>query len=91
MDLYRSSNFATLSFHALVYFISYTIAVIFFEKAHVGCAWSLHMERGRGKRRGRRLPDAVLGDACVLVKVEVLQANSENVRNYIYTSWHHSG
>ena len=28
-----------------------------------------------------------LSDACALVKVEVLQANSENVRNYIYTSY----
>ena len=31
--------------------------------------------------------DELLGDACELVKVEVLQANSENVRNYIYTSY----
>lgn len=31
--------------------------------------------------------DELLGDACALVKVEVLQANSENVRNYIYTSY----
>lgn len=31
--------------------------------------------------------DELLGDACALVKVEILQANSENVRNYIYTSY----
>lgn len=31
--------------------------------------------------------DKLLDDACALVKVEVLQANSENVRNYIYTSY----
>lgn len=31
--------------------------------------------------------DELLGDAYALVKVEVLQANSENVRNYIYTSY----
>ena len=31
--------------------------------------------------------DELLGDACALVKVEVLQANSENVRNHIYTSY----
>lgn len=31
--------------------------------------------------------DELLGDACALVKVEVSQANSENVRNYIYTSY----
>lgn len=31
--------------------------------------------------------DKLLGDAYALVKVEVLQANIENVRNYIYTSY----
>lgn len=31
--------------------------------------------------------DELLSDAYALVKVEVLQANSENVRNYIYTSY----
>lgn len=31
--------------------------------------------------------DELLGDACALVKVQVVQANSENVRNYIYTSY----
>lgn len=31
--------------------------------------------------------DELLGDANALVKVEVVQANSENVRSYIYTSY----
>ena len=31
--------------------------------------------------------DGLLSDASALVKVEVLQADSENVRNYIYTSY----
>lgn len=31
--------------------------------------------------------DELLGDAYALVKVEVVQANSENVRSYIYTSY----
>lgn len=31
--------------------------------------------------------DDLLDDACALVKVEVLQADSENVRSYVYTSY----